>query len=368
MSPDSRTASRQIQIRRPDDWHIHLREGDMLPLTVDHASRQFRRVMVMPNLKPPVDTLAAAQSYRERILSVVPTGRTFEPLMTLYLTDRVTPAVVREASALAFLKGIKLYPAGATTNAEAGVASLEAFYPTFEAMEKADLPLLVHGEEPAVDIFDRERLFIERHLASLRVRFPHLRIVLEHVSSKEGVQFVREHGPRTAGTITLHHMCLTRNDLFHGKDGAGLHPHHFCLPVVKTEADRQAVSGAAFSGESCFFLGTDSAPHPRNRKESACGSAGIYTAHAALELCAELFDRAESLSQLEAFACLNGAAFYGLPPNDERIILETTSWSIPETYAAGTDTQLVPFRAGETVAWTLQGSLARAGGPGDSLA
>lgn len=345
---------RKLTIRQPDDWHIHLRDDEALKLTVDHASRQFRRVIAMPNLKPPVDGIQAMEAYRQRILAAVPSGRSFEPLMTLYLTDRVTPAVVREAARIPYVKGIKLYPAGATTNAEAGVANLEGFYKTFEAMEEADLPLLIHGEEPSADIFDRERLFIERHLQSLRVRFPHLRIVLEHVSSIEGIQFVRHHASRTAGTITLHHMCLTRSDLFQGKDGTGLHPHHFCLPVVKTEADRLALCEAAFSGESCFFLGTDSAPHPRKRKESACGSAGIYTAHAALELYAALFDGAGALGQLEAFASLNGPAFYGLPVNEERITLEESGWKVPESYFLGSDAELVPFRAGEVLPWKLR--------------
>lgn len=347
----------ELVLRRPDDWHIHLRDGAALSLTVAHAARQFGRVIAMPNLRPPVDSIEAAGMYRERILAAVPPGLALEPLMTLYLTDRVTPSVIREAVRYEWLKGIKLYPAGATTNSEAGVSGIEDFYRVFEAMEKADVPLLVHGETTArgVDVFDREKVFIDAVLVPLRERYPHLRMVLEHVSSKEGVEFVRSHAGRTAGTITVHHMCLTRNDIFSGPDGTGLHPHHFCLPVVKTEADRAAVCEAAFSGDPAFFAGTDSAPHPRQKKESACGSAGIYTAHAAIEIYAELFEGAGALDRLEAFLSLNGPRFYGLSAADGQVTLRRQAWTVPGRYALGGE-DLVPFRSGEVVSWVLEGN------------
>ncbi len=341
-----------LLLRKPDDWHIHLRDGAALKLTVQQAARQFGRVVAMPNLRPPVDSLEAAQQYRNRILEVLPADvrQRFFPVMPLYLTERITPSVIDAAMQTDYIKAVKLYPAGATTNSESGVADLTPFFPVFEAMQKHGMPLLLHGEvtDRQVDIFDRERVFVERQLWSLRERFPELPLVLEHVSSKEGVEFVEKHERNTAATITVHHMLLTRNDLFQG----GLRPHHFCLPVVKTEEDRQAVREAAFSGKPCFFAGTDSAPHAQNRKESACGAAGIYTAHAATELYAEIFDEAGKLDRLEAFLCEYGARFYGFAPSEERIRLVRQEWTVPESYDLGPD-RLIPFRAGQRLSFQV---------------
>jgi dihydroorotase len=342
-----------LLIRKPDDWHIHLRDGAALKLTVKHAARQFGRVIAMPNLRPPIDSIEAARSYRSRILEAVPPefrGR-FHPITPLYLTERVTPSVIEEAAKTDFIRAVKLYPAGATTNSESGVEELSSFYDVFDEMQKHRMPLLIHGEvtDVEVDVFDRERVFVERVLHPLRERFRELPIVLEHVSSKEGVHFVESHSQNTAATITVHHMLLTRSDIFQG----GLQPHHFCLPVVKTEEDRQAVRAAALSGKPCFFAGTDSAPHPRHKKESACGAAGIYTAHGAVELYAEIFDQEGQLHRLEAFLSEYGARFYGLPPAEERIRLVRKPWIVPDRYDMGGD-ELIPFRAGHVVSFSLE--------------
>lgn len=342
-----------LLIRKPDDWHIHLRDGAALKLTVPQAARQFGRVIAMPNLRPPVDSIEAARDYRTRILDAVPSEyrNRFHPITPLYLTDRITASVIEEAVKIDYIKAVKLYPAGATTNSESGVADLAPFYAVFEAMQKHRMPLLIHGEvtDVQVDVFDRERVFVERQLHPLRERFPELPMVLEHVSSKEGVRFVEIHERHTAATITVHHMLLTRNDIFQG----GLQPHHFCLPVVKTEEDRQAVRAAAFSGKPCFFAGTDSAPHARHKKESACGSAGIYTAHAAVELYAEIFDEEGMLDRLEAFLSEYGARFYGLEPGQEKVRLVRTPWTVPDSYDMGGD-ELIPFRAGRSVSFRLE--------------
>jgi dihydroorotase len=349
-SPD-RTPT-HLELRQPDDWHVHLRDGAALAAVTPDTAARFARAVVMPNLVPPVTTTARALAYRERILAAVPPGRVFQPLMTLYLTDQTPVEEVRRARASGVVVAVKLYPAGATTHSDAGVTDLERVQGVLEAMAEEGLPLLVHGEAtaPEVDVFDRERVFIERTLAPLVERLPGLRVVLEHVTSRFGVEFVRA-GPATlAATITAHHLLINRNAMFAG----GVRPHHYCLPVAKREEDRLALVEAATSGHPRFFLGTDSAPHARARKESGCAPAGIYTAHAALELYAEAFERAGALDRLEGFASVHGPAFYGLPPNPGRLTLVRDPWTVPATLPLGEET-LVPFRAGEPVAWRLVG-------------
>jgi dihydroorotase len=343
---------RTLEIRRPDDWHLHLRDGAALAAVLPHTARQFARAIVMPNLRPPVTTTAQALEYRHRILAALPAplaGR-FEPLMTLYLTDATTPEEILLARASAVVHGVKLYPAGATTNSAAGVTSLARVAPVLEAMQDCDMPLLVHGEvtDPNVDIFDREAAFLHGQLAPLLERFTKLRVVLEHVTTRDAVDFVRKAGDRVAATITAHHLLLSRNAMFTG----GLRPHHYCLPVLKRQRHREALVEAAISGEPRFFLGTDSAPHPRAAKESDCGCAGMYTAHAAIELYAEAFAAAGALDRLEGFASEFGPRFYGLPPNEARMRLVETPQDIPAGYPLGDDV-LVPLRAGAQVAWTL---------------
>lgn len=341
----------QLTFTRPDDWHLHLRDGPCLATTVAHSARQFGRAIVMPNLKPPVVTTAQAQAYRTRIVAAVPHDTRFEPLMTLYLTDNTAPAEIRRAKLSSIVHGVKLYPAGATTNSEAGVTHMERAYPALEAMQELGLPLLVHGEitDADVDIFDRERVFIERRLAPLIERFPGLRIVFEHITSSDAVDFVMEAPPRIAATITAHHLLLNRNDMLVG----GIHPHHYCLPVLKREMDRGALLRAATSGNPKFFLGTDSAPHARTAKETACGCAGIYTAHAALEFYAEAFEAAGALDRLEGFAAFYGADFYRLPRNGGTVTLLKQSREIDATYPFGAET-VVPLRAAGTLSWRMQ--------------
>jgi dihydroorotase len=335
---------------RPDDWHVHLRDGDHMRAVVGDTARRFGRAMVMPNLQPPVTTTEAALEYRQRIRAAIPAGARFEPLMTLYLTDNTQPREIAKARESGAVHGVKYYPAGATTNSEAAVTDLERCYPVFEAMSDCGMPLLMHGEvtDSTVDVFDRERVFVERLLEPLTARFPDLRIVLEHITTREAAQFVASAPPNVAATITAHHLLLNRNALFAG----GMRPHNYCLPVAKREAHREALTAAAASGSPKFFLGTDSAPHPRGAKETACGCAGIYTAHAAIELYAEAFDAAGALEKLEDFANRYGADFYRLPYNGERITLEKSSAEIPAELPYGPDT-LVPFRAGESVAWRV---------------
>lgn len=339
---------KRITLIRPDDWHIHLRDGAALQTTVPHAAHQFARAIIMPNLRPPVTTTGSARAYRERILAAVPAGLAFEPLMTLYLTDNTTAEEIRAARDSGIVHGVKLYPAGATTNSDSGVTDLERVYPALEAMAETGLPLLVHGEvtDPEVDIFDRELRFIEDRLAPLLQRFPGLRVVLEHITTRDAVQFVRAAPESVAATITAHHLLLNRNHMLVG----GIRPHHYCLPVLKRETHRQALVEAAISGEPRFFLGTDSAPHAREDKESACGCAGMYTAPSAIELYAEAFDAAGALDRLEDFASRFGPAFYGLPVNGDTITLEQTDWELPTSYPFG-DTSVVPLRAGATVHW-----------------
>jgi dihydroorotase len=341
-----------LRLRRPDDWHLHLRDGEMLRAVLPHTCARFARAVVMPNLAPPVTSVAAARAYRERILAAVPAGTRFEPLMTLYLTDNTPAEEIRRARECGFIVGVKLYPAGATTNSDSGVTDVARCAAALAAIEETGLVLQVHGEvtDAAVDVFDRERLFIERILAPVIDRHPRLKVVLEHVTTADGVEFVRNARAGVAATITPQHMLLNRNDLFAG----GLRPHHYCLPVLKAERHRQAVFDAATGGSERFFLGTDSAPHSRSRKESSCGCAGIYSAPVGIEIYAEAFESAGRLEVLEAFASEHGARFYGLPLNEDEIVLEKRAWQPPAEYVAG-DERLVPFRAGETVGWALEG-------------
>jgi len=339
-----------LTIIRPDDWHLHLRDAATLAAVVPHTARQFGRAIIMPNLQPPVTSTTLALAYRERILAVVPPEYDFTPLMTLYLTDNTTPDEIVTARQSGVVQALKLYPAGATTNSAQGVTDLNRVAAALEAMADAGLPLLVHGEvtDPEVDVFDREAVFIERHLEPLMERHSKLKIVLEHVTTRHGVDFVRAGGDRVAGTLTAHHLLLNRNALFRG----GLNPHAYCLPVLKRETHRQILVEAAISGDGKFFLGTDSAPHPRSAKESACGCAGIYTAHAALEFYATVFEEAGALDRLEAFASLNGPAFYGLEPNQGTVTLLKEEWRVPAAYSLG-DGTAVPLAGGESLGWRL---------------
>jgi dihydroorotase len=343
---------KSLTITRPDDWHVHVRDGELLRLVVPDTASRFSRAIIMPNLNPPVTTTDQAQRYRDRVLAAVPAGLDFTPLMTLYLTEETTPDEVARAKACGFVHAVKWYPAGATTNAHHGVSTIAKCDPVLAAMEEHDLPLLVHAEttDPAVDTFDREAVFIDRDLAPVIKRFPSLKVVLEHLTTRQAVQFVRDASPHVAATITAHHLLLNRTAMFAG----GLRPHLYCLPVLKREEHRLALVEAATSGHPRFFLGTDSAPHSRQTKESACGCAGIYTAHAAIELYAEVFEAAGALDRLEAFTSFHGADFYGLPRNSQRITLERAAWRVPESLNFGGD-NVVPFRGGDTVNWRLSG-------------
>ena len=338
-----------ITIRRPDDWHAHFRDGAAMASVVGATARQFARAIVMPNLKPPVVTVEEAGAYRDRIIEAVGEAP-FEPLMTLYLTDNLPPAEIERAVASGFVKAVKYYPAGATTNSDSGVTDIRRCDAVFEAMQGAGLPLLVHGEvtDPEVDVFDREPVFIERTLAPLLRRFPRLKVVLEHATTHDAVAFVERSPENVAATITAHHLLLNRNAIFAG----GINPHHYCLPVLKREPHRRALAKAAISGNPKFFLGTDSAPHSRTSKEHCCGSAGIYTAHAALELYAEAFENAGALDRLEGFASHFGADFYGVPRNKGTVKLERREWIVPDEYPFGPET-VVPLRAGRRMGWRL---------------
>ena len=338
-----------LSLTRPDDWHLHVRDGDALHTVVPHTARQFGRAIIMPNLKPPVTTAAQALAYRERIRAAVPQGLRFEPLMTLYLTDNLPPDEVARAKD-AGVVAVKLYPAGATTNSDAGVTDVRKTYKTLEALQRAGLLLLVHGEvtSPEIDLFDREAVFIEQQLIPLRRDFPELKIVFEHITTKEAAQYVNGADRFTGATITAHHLLYNRNAIFTG----GIRPHYYCLPVLKRETHRQALLAAATSGSPKFFLGTDSAPHAQHSKETACGCAGMFTAHAAIELYAEIFDAAGALDKLEAFASFHGADFYGLQRNRRKLTLTRKSWLVPGDYRFG-EAKLVPYRAGELVRWSL---------------
>lgn len=339
-----------LTLTRPDDWHLHLRDGAALASVLPHTVRAFARAVIMPNLKPPVTDTARAAAYRERILAALPKTAAFEPLMTLYLTDNTSAAEIAQAKQSEFVIGVKYYPAGATTNSDSGVTRIERVFPVLAAMQEHDLPLLLHGEvtTSGVDVFDRERVFLETVLADITRRFPGLRVVLEHVTTREAIEFVASSGPRVAATITAHHLLYNRGAMFTG----GMRPHFYCLPVLKREEHRLALVRAATGGSPKFFLGTDSAPHARADKEGPCGHAGIYTAHAAIELYAEVFEEAGALDRLEAFASFHGADFYGLPRNRGSITLHKEPWNIPAEVPFGRST-LVPLRAGGSVGWRI---------------
>ena len=341
----------QLTITRPDDWHLHLRDGSALATVLPHSARQFARAIIMPNLPSPVTTVAAAAEYRARILAALPPGSTFEPLMTLYLTDNTPADEVRRAAESGFIHAFKLYPAGATTHSDAGVTDISKCDAALSEMARLGLPLLVHGEvtNPEIDIFDREKLFIQRVMRPLLVRYPSLRVVFEHITTRNAAEFVAESGPNIAATITAHHLLYNRSALFVG----GIRPHFYCLPVFKREIHRMALVRAATSGNPKFFLGTDSAPHARGAKEAACGCAGCYTAFSALELYAEVFATAGELDRLEAFASFNGPDFYRLPRNTSKVTLEQQDWTMPLSFDyVGGDT-LLPLRAGEVLHWKM---------------
>ena len=338
-----------LTLTRPDDWHLHVRDGDALATVVPHTAAQFGRAIIMPNLRPPVTTTAQALNYKKRILGALPQGSAFEPLMTLYLTDNLAvEEVVRAKSA--GIRAIKLYPAGATTNSDAGVTDLRKIYTALDAMQREGLPLLVHGEvtSPEIDLFDREAVFIDTQLIPLRKDFPELKIVFEHITTREAAQYVQSADRFTAATLTAHHLLFNRNALFTG----GIRPHYYCLPVLKRESHRQALLAAATSGSPKFFLGTDSAPHPVHLKEHASGCAGCYTAYSAMELYAMAFDSVDALDKLEGFASFNGADFYGLPRNTGTITLMREAWIMPESFAFG-EAQLKPLCAGESLPWRM---------------
>ena len=343
----------RLTLTRPDDWHLHLRDGEALRAVLPHSARQFARAIVMPNLRPPVTTVATAAAYRQRILAALPAGMKFEPLMTLYLTDNTPGDEIRRAADSGFVKAVKLYPAGATTNSDAGVTDLAKCDAALAEMEKAGMPLLVHGEvtDPTVDIFDRENVFIDTVLKPLLARHPGLRVVFEHITTKDAAEFVASAGDNVAATITAHHLLYNRNAIFSG----GVRPHYYCLPVLKRETHRAALLRAATSGSPRFFLGTDSAPHARHTKEASCGCAGCYAALSALELYAEAFESAGALDRLETFACFNGPDFYRLPRNADTVTLEKRPWVVPEELAYASGEVLVPLRAGETLSWQFAG-------------
>jgi dihydroorotase len=341
-----------LRLRRPDDWHLHLRDGAQMAAVLPFTAARFARALVMPNLKPPMTTTAALADYRARILGALPAGMSFEPMMTLYLTDRTPPAEIAAARASGFVVGAKLYPAGATTHSDAGVTSIDKVWATLEAMAEQGLVLQVHGEvtDGHVDVFDREREFIDRVLVRIVERVPGLKVVFEHVTTVAAVEFVRSARPGVAATITPQHLLMNRNAMFDG----GIRPHHYCLPVLKRERDRETLVAAATGDDARFFLGTDSAPHARHTKEAGCGCAGIFSAHAGLELYAEVFEAAGRLDRLEAFASERGADFYGLPRNAGHVTLERAAWNVPLSYPFGGE-EIVPLRAGGTVGWRLAG-------------
>jgi len=343
------TLTQTVTLTRPDDWHLHVRDGDALATVVPHTAAQFGRAIIMPNLRPPVTTTAQALAYRERIRAAVPQGLAFEPLMTLYLTDNL-PADEIQRARDAGVVAVKLYPAGATTNSDAGVTDMRKTYQTLEAMQRAGLLLLVHGEvtSPEIDLFDREAVFIDTQLIPLRKDFPELKIVFEHITTREAAQYVQESDRLTAATLTAHHLLFNRNAIFTG----GIRPHYYCLPVLKRETHRQALLAAATSGSPKFFLGTDSAPHPVHLKEHASGCAGCYTSHAAMELYAQAFDSVGALDKLEAFASFNGADFYGLPRNTGTLTMKRESWTPPASFAFG-QAELKPLCAGEVLPWRV---------------
>ncbi len=345
------TTINTLTLTRPDDWHLHLRDGEALKAVLADSARQFARAMIMPNLRPPVTNTALAVAYRQRILAALPSGLNFEPLMTLYLTDNTSAEEIRTAVASGMVQGVKFYPAGATTNSDSGVTDLAHCQQALAEMEKLGLPLLVHAEvtDAQVDVFDRERVFIERHMVAIIKDYPALKVVFEHITTKDAADFVLHTPSNVAATITAHHLLMNRNAMFVG----GIQPHHYCLPILKREEHRQALLRVATSGNAKFFLGTDSAPHAKHTKEAACGCAGMYTAHTAMELYAEAFDAVGALDKLEGFASFYGADFYGLPRNTGRIQLHRQSWTVPASLPFADDS-IVPLRAGQPVAWKMQ--------------
>jgi dihydroorotase len=353
MQNESASRSAQsITLTRPDDWHLHLRDGAALASVLPHTARQFARAIVMPNLTPPITTTAQALAYRDRILAALPAGVHFEPLMVLYLTDNTPPDEIRRAKDSGLVHAVKLYPAGATTNSDAGVTDLKKCYKTLEAMQALGLPFLVHGEvtDPEVDVFDREAVFIERVMQPLQRDMPDLKVVFEHITTKEAAHYVAEGEGPIAATVTAHHLLYNRNEIFKG----GIRPHYYCLPLLKREEHRQALVRAATSGSAKFFLGTDSAPHPKGLKERACGCAGCYTALHAMELYATAFDQAGALNALEAFASFNGPAFYGLPRNTGSVTLKREAWTLPlELPFGAAGATIVPLNGGEEIGWKL---------------
>jgi dihydroorotase len=350
--PDQSTVNKphSITLTKPDDWHLHLRDGAAMASVLPHSARQFSRAIVMPNLRPPVTTTDQAVQYRDRILAALPRGMNFEPLMVLYLTDNTPPDEIRRAKDSGVVHAVKLYPAGATTNSDAGVTALTKCYKTLEVMQEVSMPFLVHGEvtDPAIDIFDREAVFIDRVMQPLRRDMPALKVVFEHITTKDAAQYVMEADGPVSATITAHHLLYNRNEIFKG----GIRPHYYCLPVLKREEHRQALVRAAVSGSPRFFLGTDSAPHPKGLKEHACGCAGCYTALHAMELYAEAFDQAGALDKLEAFASFNGPAFYELPRNSDRITLQRETWTLPAELPCG-EAAIVPLNGGESIGWKM---------------
>jgi dihydroorotase len=340
----------EITLTRPDDWHLHLRDDALMQAVLPDTARQFARAIIMPNLRLPVTTTAQAVAYRERIMAAIPAGLTFEPLMTLYLTDNTSAEEIRRAKQSGFVHAVKYYPAGATTNSDAGVTDMRKAYPALEEMQRCGMPLLVHGEvtDPAVDVFDREAVFIERVLQPLLQDLPSLRIIFEHITTADAAQFVENAPANIAATLTVHHLLYNRNAMFAG----GMRPHYYCLPILKRETHRLALLKAATSGSTKFFLGTDSAPHAQHTKENACGCAGIYSAHNAIELYAEAFEHVGALDKLEGFASFYGADFYGLPRNEQKITLKREAWTVPATLDFGAY-RLVPLRAGESMPWKL---------------
>ncbi len=340
----------EITLTRPDDWHLHLRDGALMQSVLPDSARQFARAIVMPNLRPPVTTTSQALEYRQRIITALPAGAKFEPLMTLYLTDNTSAEEISKARDSGIVHGVKLYPAGATTNSDAGVTDLSKTYLALEEMQRCGMPLLVHGEvtDGSIDIFDREAVFIDRVLLPLLKDLPSLRVVFEHITTRDAAQFVASAPDNIAATITAHHLLYNRNAMLVG----GIRPHYYCLPVLKREAHREALVEAATSGSNKFFLGTDSAPHAQHTKENSCGCAGCYTAHAAIELYAEAFENVGALGKLEGFASFYGADFYGLPRNQETIILREEEWLVPGSVGFG-EHQLVPLKAGEKMKWKL---------------
>ncbi len=348
------SSTKSITITRPDDWHLHVRDELTLSSVIGHTARQFARAIIMPNLKTPVVSTTDALAYRQRILDSLPDGSHFTPLMTLYLTDNTRAEEIIRAKASGLIHAVKLYPSGATTHSDAGVSDIEKTYDTLATMAEVGMPLLVHGEatQAEIDVFDREQVFIENTLIPVLDKIPELRVVLEHITTREAVDFISNGPERVGATITAHHLLMNRNAMFKG----GIRPHNYCLPVLKRETHRLALIEAIRSGHPRFFLGTDSAPHNKHSKESACGCAGIYTAHAALELYLEAFENAGVLDKFEAFASFNGADFYGLPRNTDKITIHKQTWQVPSEYPLGNDESIVPLRAGEELNWSFQGN------------